>query len=110
MITSNNIIVKGKPVDDETRCVHYHSALDIIAIKFKCCSEYYPCYYCHQEETNHTAEVWKKNEFNTKAILCGICRHEITINQYLKSNNACPACHSNFNPKCANHPHFYFEK
>ena len=110
MTTSKNIIVKGKPVDGETRCIHYHSPLDIIAIKFKCCNEYYSCYYCHQEETDHTVEVWKKNEFNIKAILCGICRHEITIQQYLTGNNICPSCNSKFNPNCSNHYHFYFEK
>ncbi len=32
------IIVKGKLVDDQTRCVHYRSTLDVIAIKFKCCN------------------------------------------------------------------------
>ena len=110
MITSDNIIIKGKTVDDQTRCVHYHSPLDIIAIKFKCCNAYYSCYYCHQEETDHPAELWKKNEHTTKAILCGICKQEITIEQYLKSDNICPSCESKFNPNCAHHYHLYFEK
>ena len=30
-------IVYGSIVDHETRCIHYHTQLDIIAIKFKCC-------------------------------------------------------------------------
>lgn len=33
--------VHGISVDDKTRCEHYHSLLDIIAIKFKCCGKYY---------------------------------------------------------------------
>ena len=110
MGTFNNIIIKGKIIDDQTRCIHYHSAKDIVAIKFKCCHTYYPCYYCHQEETEHPVEVWKKNEHNTKAIICGICKHEMTIEQYLNCNNACPFCDNKFNPNCSNHYHFYFEK
>jgi uncharacterized CHY-type Zn-finger protein len=101
--------VKGKLVDDETRCTHYHSALDIIAIKFKCCNTYYPCYYCHEETAGHAAEVWRKNEFDTKAILCGACKQEMTINEYQHSHYQCPHCSSNFNPKCSNHNHLYFE-
>ena len=69
MISSNNIIVKGKPIDDQTRCAHYHSSLDVIAVKFKCCNEYYPCYYCHKESSDHPADTWKKNEQNNKSIM-----------------------------------------
>lgn len=108
-MNSRDIIIKGKLVDDQTRCIHYHSPLDIIAIKFKCCNVYYPCYYCHKEETNHTPDIWKKNEYNSRAVLCGKCKQELTIEQYLDSNNECPFCGCAFNPKCFNHYHFYFE-
>ena len=102
-------LVKGKLVDEYTRCVHYRSPLDVIAIKFKCCNEYYPCYECHGEVAGHEAEVWKKNEFGVKAILCGICKNEMTIDQYLASNDRCPHCNSAFNPNCSKHYHLYFE-
>jgi uncharacterized CHY-type Zn-finger protein len=108
-INNSAIKVKGKLVDDETRCTHYQSPLDIIAIKFKCCNEYYPCYECHQEEANHKAVVWKKEERDTKAILCGYCKHELSIDEYFTANNQCPNCKSPFNPKCSNHYHLYFE-
>lgn len=101
--------VKGKLVDDQTRCSHYHSPLDVIAIKFKCCDTYYPCFYCHEETAGHKAEVWNKNEFDNKAILCGVCQQEMTINQYQSSNYQCPHCRTNFNPKCSNHNHLYFD-
>jgi len=101
--------VKGKLIDEQTRCVHYHSPLDVIAIKFKCCGEYYPCFECHEETAGHKSEVWKRNEFDTKAILCGICGNEMTIHEYLASNNQCPHCHSDFNPNCNKHYHLYFE-
>ncbi|MEO8770125.1 MAG: CHY zinc finger protein [Ferruginibacter sp.] len=103
------MLIKGKPVDENTRCVHYHAELDIIAIRFKCCNDYYPCYYCHEETAGHTHEVWLKAAFDTKAILCGNCKHEMTITEYKSSNYKCPSCSSPFNPKCSNHDHFYFE-
>jgi uncharacterized CHY-type Zn-finger protein len=107
--SDQKIEVKGKIVDDNTRCIHYHSALDVIAIKFKCCGEYYPCYECHEEDAGHTAEVWKKEEWNYKAILCGICKNEISIQQYLASGDYCPNCNAAFNPGCSKHYHLYFE-
>jgi uncharacterized CHY-type Zn-finger protein len=102
-------IIKGKTVDTETRCTHYHSDLDIIAIKFRCCETYYPCFSCHEEEANHAPQVWAKNEFDNLAILCGVCKHEMTINKYMKSDSVCPNCEAGFNPKCRNHYHLYFE-
>ena len=101
--------VKGKLIDEYTRCVHYHSPVDLIAIKFKCCDEYYPCFECHEETAGHESEAWKRNEFNTKAILCGVCNYEMTIHEYLTSNNQCPQCRSAFNPNCNKHYHLYFE-
>src|SRR4051794_41142258 len=104
------MIVKGNPVDDNTRCSHYHGPLDIIAIRFKCCDQYYPCYFCHQEEVDHPAIPWRRTEFNTNAILCGACTSEMTIAEYKASNYRCPCCNAPFNPKCINHDHLYFEQ
>src|SRR5215211_2691486 len=105
-----SISVKGKTVDDQTRCVHYHSALDVIALKFKCCSQYYPCFYCHAEEAGHPPQKWEKHEFEEKAVLCGVCKNELTIGQYLESNYTCPFCNAPFNPNCYMHNHLYFEQ
>jgi uncharacterized CHY-type Zn-finger protein len=102
-------LVKGKLVDEFTRCQHYHSPLDVIAIKFKCCGEYYPCYECHREAVDHTSQVWNRDEFDTKAILCGVCKSELTIHENLRSDNHCPACNAAFNPNCNKHYHLYFE-
>src|SRR5262249_34344318 len=103
------LVVNGRVIDSQTRCVHYHSPLDIIAIKFKCCGEYYPCFECHHETAGHATEVWRSNEFDTKAILCGACNNEMTIHEYLAANNHCPYCNSSFNPNCSKHYHLYFE-
>jgi uncharacterized CHY-type Zn-finger protein len=110
MCDSDPIRVLGKTVDTETRCVHYHSEKDIIAIKFYCCNKYFPCYQCHNELSDHTGTVWPKTRFDEKAVLCGTCKTELSIKQYLNSNSICPSCASNFNPGCTNHHHLYFEK
>ncbi len=102
--------VLGSTVDKYTRCVHYHSDIDIIAIKFHCCGKYYPCYQCHNEHAGHPISVWPKKDFQTKAILCGKCKTELTIDEYLHSHSICPECHSSFNPGCQLHYHLYFEK
>ena len=102
--------VKGSLMDDQTRCVHYHTDKDIIAIKFKCCGSYYPCYQCHQNHEDHQIDVWPKEEFDEKAILCGVCKSELTIHDYLLSEYSCPMCESQFNEGCSLHSSIYFEK
>ena len=102
-------MVKGNLIDDQTRCIHWHSPLDIIAIKFKCCNTYYACYDCHHEKADHISEVWTKEERNEKAILCGVCKSELSIKEYFVSENICPHCKSAFNPNCSRHYHLYFE-
>ncbi|WP_143961093.1 CHY zinc finger protein [Litoribacter populi] len=109
LVKIGGVNVFGKSVDNQTRCVHWHSELDIIAIKFKCCDKYYPCFSCHEEEADHEHEVWPVGEFDEKAILCGACGHELTIQEYMDSNNTCPKCEASFNPGCSNHYHLYFE-
>ena len=99
----------GKIIDDNTRCEHYHSPVDIIAIKFKCCCHYYPCYQCHEETAGHATQTWSKAEWNVKAILCGKCKTELTINEYMRSGDQCPKCGAAFNPNCRKHYHLYFQ-
>ncbi|HLR59318.1 MAG TPA: CHY zinc finger protein [Pseudogracilibacillus sp.] len=102
------IKVFGKVVDNQTRCEHYASEKDIIAIKFYCCGKYYPCYKCHRETANHPAKRWPKEMFGEKAILCGICKTEHTIEAYMGSK-ACLECASPFNENCRFHYPIYFE-
>jgi len=102
------LLVKGKVIDNQTRCSHYHTDLDIIAIKFKCCGTYYPCYSCHAEAADHEHVTWDSLEWNQKAILCGACGLELTVQEYMDSNNTCPRCQSSFNPNCKKHYDLYF--
>lgn len=99
----------GVETDPQTRCKHYNSERDIIAIKFKCCGLYFCCYECHQELVDHRPAVWKKEDFGEKAVLCGACGEQLTIGGYLGSDAICPGCNAEFNPGCANHYHLYFE-
>lgn len=105
----HRVLVKGVDVDSETRCRHYHSHQDVIAIKFPCCNTYYPCRECHDELARHEAEVWPASAFDTKAVLCGACGTELTVNAYMNANHRCPSCHYNFNPGCGTHYHLYFD-
>ncbi|GAB7093775.1 CHY zinc finger protein [Halolamina litorea] len=50
--------VRGVGVGPETRCGHYDSDLDVIAIRFPCCGTFYPCYECHRAVADHEAERW----------------------------------------------------
>ena len=102
--------VLGVEVDAQTRCVHYHSALDIIAIKMACCGIYYACKDCHDALADHATEVWPRLQWTTPAVLCGACGHELTIHEYMSSGSQCPRCAAAFNPGCRNHYHFYFEE
>lgn len=101
--------VHGIEVDPQTRCAHYTQPVDIVAIKMKCCGEYYACNDCHDALAGHAIEVWPRAEWDREAVLCGACSLEMTINQYLECNNQCPACGAQFNPGCRHHYHFYFE-
>lgn len=101
--------VLGPTVDSQTRCVHYHLELDIIAIKFKCCGHFYPCYKCHQESTDHAIETWPKSvlESGEKVILCGNCKALLDFPDY-SSTSLCLKCGALFNPKCSLHYGLYF--
>lgn len=104
------ITVHGVGVDDQTRCAHWHTPLDVIAMRFACCDRYYACHDCHKELENHASQVWPRERFAEPAVLCGICRAELSVDTYLSSGFACPECGAAFNPGCANHYHLYFAR
>ena len=101
--------VRGIDVDEQTRCGHWNSEVDIIAIKFKCCGKWYPCYECHEVVAKHAVSVWPRSEFGEVAVLCGNCGHRLAIDEYLNCGSQCTKCEARFNPGCANHYHLYFE-
>ena len=102
-------VVHGRTIDGETRCVHYGTALDVVAIRFRCCDRDYPCISCHAEAETHPVLRWPALQWQENAILCGVCRTELSIDAY-RVAAACPACGAGFNPGCATHFPLYFEE
>jgi uncharacterized CHY-type Zn-finger protein len=100
--------VRGIDLDAQTRCAHYRTPLDVIAIRMKCCGVYYACKECHEALSDHSIEVWPQVEWNQPAVLCGACGHELSIAQYMASGYKCPNCGVAFNPGCRKHYQFYF--
>ena len=107
VIFGENIL--GVGVDEQTRCAHWKTDLDIIAIKFKCCGEWFPCFDCHAAVADHKPQTWPVSDCDVKAILCGACGYQLSITEYFGCDSLCPKCGSSFNPGCSNHSHLYFE-
>lgn len=105
----HGVRVVGLDVDAQTRCAHYHSPLDVVALKFRCCGIWYPCIECHRALADHEPQVWSLAERSAQAVLCGVCGLSMSIAAYLASGNSCPRCRAAFNPGCATHYHLYFE-
>ena len=100
--------VRGIDLDAQTRCAHYKTDLDIIAVRMRCCGVYYACKDCHEALADHPIEVWPQAEWGQTAVLCGACGFELSIAQYMASGYTCPDCGAAFNPGCRNHYRFYF--
>lgn len=100
--------VRGLGLDAQTRCVHYNSPRDIVAIKMKCCGLYYACKDCHNALADHSIQVWQADDWKQRAVLCGACGNELAIAEYMACGFKCPACAAGFNPGCRNHYRFYF--
>lgn len=96
-------------VDGQTRCVHYRSALDIVATQFKCCYRYYACYECHSESESHEAIRWATADLKQRALFCGACKNTLTIAEYFNCGFTCTSCLAAFNPGCATHRDRYFD-
>jgi len=100
--------VRGVDIGAETRCAHYASERDVVALRFGCCEMYYPCFECHDAVANHEAEPWPAERSDEPAALCGGCGTELTPAAYM-AVDGCPDCDAPFNPGCADHYHLYFE-
>ncbi len=101
--------LRGVAVDSETRCAHWDSPVDVVALRFGCCETYYPCFECHAAVSDHDPVVWPRPRFDEPAVLCGVCRETLTAQAYLDSDDSCPHCGAEFNPGCRRHRHLYFE-
>ena len=108
MSESATVEIHGRLVDSQTRCVHYRTVTDVVAIQFKCCRRYYACYLCHAEAESHEVARWDAADLEQRALLCGSCQGTLTIAEYLSGDFACTRCQAAFNPGCAEHRDLYF--
>jgi uncharacterized CHY-type Zn-finger protein len=81
--------LRGVAVDSETRCEHWDSPVDVVALRFGCCETYYPCFECHAALSDHEADVWPRSRFDDPAVLCGVCRETLTARTYLEGGDNC---------------------
>ncbi|WP_256545953.1 CHY zinc finger protein [Halobellus inordinatus] len=102
--------LRGVAVDAETRCAHWDSAVDVVALRFGCCETFSPCYTCHAETADHDPEPWPRGRFDEPAVLCGVCGATLSARTYLDGDDACPRCGAAFNPGCRRHHDQYFEQ
>ena len=107
-LTPHERLVVGVDLDSDTRCAHYHTDRDVIAIRFACCGTYYPCFQCHAACADHPADQWPRDQFQRAAVLCGVCGTELSVRSYLDADHECPSCEAAFNPGCRNHADRYF--
>jgi uncharacterized CHY-type Zn-finger protein len=89
--------VLGIDVDWQNRCEHCTSPLDVVAFRYKCCGLYYACVKCHEVLAGHEIVIWDEMDDETLGVLCGICRTEFTIGEYLAGDNRCLNCKTVFN-------------
>ncbi|KAL1584888.1 hypothetical protein WHR41_06659 [Cladosporium halotolerans] len=101
--------VHGLSVTPLTQCAHWHSPLDIIAIKHPCCGRFYACISCHDALEKHTSAQWPIAQRDQYAVTCGRCKHLLSIHEYLESGSRCINCGADFNPGCKRHWDLYFE-
>lgn len=100
--------IYGLLVDDESRCIHYHSEKDVIALQCYACKHYYACYQCHNALEDHVFSPYPLALTQDRPILCGVCKRLLTYATY-KDVTACPSCQSPFNPGCKQHHSYYFK-
>lgn len=103
-----DVSLRGVDVGGETRCTHYDTALDVVALRFPCCGAYYPCFRCHAAVTDHESARVPREQFDEAAVLCGVCEGTLSVRAYLDCDDSCPACGASFNPGCRRHRDRYF--
>ncbi|MGX7775790.1 CHY zinc finger protein [Streptococcus pluranimalium] len=97
---------KGIDIDENSRCRHYHTEQDIVALKCADCQPYYACYKCHDVLEDHTFKATSSDE--PYPVICGACQSYLTFSAYKRGS--CPQCDAVFNPNCQLHDHIYFSK
>lgn len=96
--------IHGIDLDQDGRCMHYHTENDVVALACAQCHRYFACYQCHDAIMTHK---FAPADPTAKSVMCGVCHQTMNYQDY--SQNECPNCHHAFNPKCVRHQDIYFE-
>lgn len=96
----------GVGIDKDSRCQHYHSEVDVVALKCGQCQRYYACYECHDTLEDHGFVAMHRAELYP--VLCGACRNCLSQEEY--KGGSCPYCAHPFNPNCSLHDSIYFKE
>lgn len=97
--------IYGKLTDRQGRCIHYHTALDVIANKCAICRKFYSCYKCHNEKEAHAYGAISPEE--ASAVMCGVCGYQFSYSDYEQMGGSCANCGAHFNPRCSLHKCIY---
>lgn len=97
--------IHGRLTDNQGRCIHYHSILDVIANKCSVCGKYYSCYKCHDEMEDHPFGAVPSDE--AASVMCGVCGHQFSYSEYEQMGGSCSNCGAKFNPGCSLHKCIY---
>jgi uncharacterized CHY-type Zn-finger protein len=103
--------IHGVDLTPLTQCAHWHSPLDVIAIKHACCRKFYACISCHNAlESSHEPAVWKREDWNEAVVFCGNCKRVWSVQEYMAGKESrCEGCGAGWNPGCKNHWDLYFD-
>ncbi|WP_135823241.1 CHY zinc finger protein [Halorussus ruber] len=108
--------VRGVEVDSETRCAHYDTDRDVVALRFACCGGFYPCFRCHEAVADRDGDGTGDHEVERLSVesdaiaaLCGVCGAGLTPREFVDGDHECPECGAAFNPGCADHYELYFD-
>lgn len=101
--------IHGLHLTPLTQCLHYHSPLDIIAIKHFCCKKFYACITCHDACETHARAIWPVHQRHERAVMCGACKYVLTVQEYMECGSRCGNCGCGFNPGCRAHWGMYFD-
>lgn len=102
-------IRRGVGLDEQGRCAHYGSIRDVVFNRCGTCGDFFACYQCHEELTDHP--FGRLDRSDAAAVLCGACGHEMAYAEYAGGlgTPACSSCGHLFNPGCATHAHLYWQ-
>lgn len=97
--------VYGHLTDGQSRCIHYHSVLDVVANKCAICRKFYSCFKCHDDMENHKYGAIPHTE--AASVMCGVCGNQFSYAEYAQMGSSCRVCKASFNPRCALHKDIY---